>query len=209
MGILEMSVLIWSKQPMEIIQAFEARRNGRGPVGALVLWAVWGVESLHYLDDLDQEHQNSLHNSLPHHHNVKDISHIRWATGTSISSLDLCAAALGREYCVWNKTQEPDLRDFDPKSNSTKISKHRTMLPLSALGWVDDVFSDSRYLEIHHARNFLTHSRLNRHLFLPNKPTEFHISTIGKDFTARDLVILSKDLATDQVNAFLKVLDML
>jgi hypothetical protein len=203
-----MSVLIWPRQPTEIVQAFEARRQGRGPTGALVMWAVWGVEGLHYLDDLDHEHHNRLRNNPPHHPDVKDIAHIRWATGTSISSLDLCAAALGRECCAWNKIQELDLRDFNPTSTSKKILERRAMLPIPALRWVDGVLSDSRYLEVHGARNPLTHSRLIRNFFL-HQPTNFKISATGSALAARDLVILSKDIATDQVNAFLKVLDML
>jgi hypothetical protein len=205
---LKMSVPIWPKLPIEIIHEFEARGNGRGDMGALVLWAVWGVESLHFLDDLDHEHHNKLRNNPPHHPDVKDISHIRWATGTSISSLDLCAAALGKEWCASKGTRELDLRAFDPTGKFQQTPKHRASLPSPALRWVDGVLSDGRYLDVHDARNHLTHSRLIRNFFL-HRPTEFKISATGKAVTARDLVILSKDLATDQVNAFLKVLDML
>jgi hypothetical protein len=203
-----MSVAIWPKQPIEIVQSFEARRPRRGPIGALVLWAVWGVESLHYLDDLDDEHNNILRNNPPHDPQVKDISHIRWATGAAISSLDLCAAALGRECCAWNRINEPDLRDFDATSTSRNSSKHRMMLPSPALSWIDGVLSDTRYTEVHGARNPLTHSRLIRNLFL-NSPTKFQISTTGSAFTAGELVVLSRDLATDKVNEFLRVLDTL
>jgi hypothetical protein len=203
-----MSVLIWPKQPIKIVHEFEARRKGRGSIGALALWAAWGVESLHYLDDLDREHHNTLRNNPPHHPDVKDISHIRWATGTSISSLDLCAAVLGRECCAWNVGREPDLRDFDPTSRPKQSTRRRAMLPALALNWVDGVLSDVRYLQVHGARNSLTHSRLIRNFFLDGA-TEFKISATGQAVAARDLVILSKDLATDQVNAFLKVLEML
>ncbi len=203
-----MPVHIWSKSPIEIVQIFETRRKDRGPIGALMMWAVWGVETLHYLDDLDYEHHISRRNNPPHHPDIKDIAHIRWATVTAIASLDLCAAALGREYCAWNKTREPDLRDFDPASNFTTTSKRRAMLPIPALHWVDGVLSDSRYLEVQGARNPLTHSRLLRSIFL-NEPTKFQISTTGNALTVRDLVTLSKDLATDQINSFLKILEAL
>ena len=128
-----MSIKIWPKPPREIIQAFESRGRNRGEVGALILWAVWGAESLYYIDELDREHQSNPRNNSLHHPDVKDIAHIRWTTGTAISSLDLCAAALGREYCSWNKTQELDLRDFDKKYTSKTISKRRALLPNSAL----------------------------------------------------------------------------
>ena len=210
---LKMLVPEWPREPIKIIREFEARRAGRGSVGSLALWAVWGVESLHYLDDLDHQHHANIRNDPPHHPDIKDISHIRWATGTSISSLDLCAAALGRDCCAWSKSKELDLRDFDPSSSKQikqvkQITKHRAMLPGSALCWVDNVISDSRYLEVLGARNPLTHSRLIRNFFL-DQPTEFKMPTTGKGLSARDLVILSKDLATDQVKSFLQVLELL
>lgn len=197
---------IWPKPPIEIVKSFEARSKGRGPIGALIIWAVWGVESLHYLDDLDQEYHCSTQNNSLHHPNVKDIAHVRWATVTAISTLDLCAASLGREFCAWNKTRELDLRDFYQLSNSEKKYKHRAMLPTTAISWIDGVISDSRYKEVHGARKSLTHSRLTRKLFL-NKSTEFQILSTGSAHTVRDLVILSKDLATDQVITFLEIIN--
>lgn len=199
----------WSRAPIEVIQAFESRRNGRGPVGALALWATWAVESLYYLDDLDQAHTSNPQSEAGHHPHVIDIAHVRWATGTSITSLDLCAAVLGREYCGLTNSNELDLRDFDLAGRRNVITQRHALLPAQALAWVDGALSDTRYTEIQGARNPLTHSRLIRKFVLSNPRTDFVVTATGTTFAARDLVVLAKELARDQVSAFLEVLDRL
>ena len=68
----------WSQPPIEIIQAYEARRPGRGEIGALILWAAWTVEGLVYLEELDTlHHENSL--PLTVDPNIVNMSHVRWA----------------------------------------------------------------------------------------------------------------------------------
>lgn len=153
-----MSVVSWKKSPIEVIQAFELRGKDRGPIGALALWATWAVEGLHYLDDLDQAHNSKPQPEAAHHPHVIDIAHVRWATGTSITSLDLCAAALGREYCNWTNANELDLRDFDlaGKRDKKKVSQYRALLPASTLAWIDGVLADARYKEVMGARHPLT-----------------------------------------------------
>jgi hypothetical protein len=195
---------------MEVIQVFESRRKDRGSAGgALALWAAWAVEGLHYLDDLDQAHTSNPLSHAGHHPHVIDIAHVRWATGTSITSLDLCAAVLGRECCGWTNPNELDLRDFDPAGGRDVITQRRALLPAPALGWVDGALSDRRYTEIQGARNPLTHSRLIRRFVLSNPRTDFVVTATGTTFAARELVVLAKELAQDQVSAFLDVIDRL
>lgn len=81
------------------------------------------------------------------------------------------------------------------------------MLSAAALGWVDGVLSEARYKEVQGARDPFTHSRLSRNFIPAASRTEFVVSATGSTFSARDLVILAKDLATDQVVAFLDVID--
>ncbi len=205
-----MTLPTWPKPPVQIIQRFESRRR-LPEAGALTMWAVWAVEGLYYLDHLDENVQT------PHpdgyHPEVIDIAHVRWATGTSITSLDLCAAVLGRACCAMTGSHELDLRDFDPnpksKDKAKSNQKRRSMLTPAALLWVDSVFSDQRYSEIQGARNPLTHSRLNRILSVGPRRTEFVILSTGHTFAARDLVTLAKNVAFDQVSAFLHVVDAL
>ncbi len=48
----------WQIDPVGVIQKFEARHNNPN-AGALFAWAVWTVDYLYYLDDLDQDFNNS------------------------------------------------------------------------------------------------------------------------------------------------------
>jgi hypothetical protein len=197
-----MSITLWPREPIPIIQSFEQRQPHRGPTGALIMWAIWSVESLHYLADLTDKENNGLGTSPSHDLQVKEISHIRWATGSAISSLDLCAAVLARTCCGWSDRLEADLRKFYPSK------KYRSMIPSNALDWVNGVLSDTRYTEVHEARNSVTHSRLIRDFYL-SSPTTFRVPVTGNAFTARELVVLSKELATDKVQDFLNVVDAL
>src|SRR5438874_9903263 len=89
----------WPEDPMHVIAQFEAR-HGNSESGALLLFAVWAVESLYYLGDLDQRLDPSQATIGEHSADVVDVAHARWATGTCITALDLCAAALGRALCA-------------------------------------------------------------------------------------------------------------
>jgi hypothetical protein len=205
-----MPQLNWPQEPTRTVRAYEARRSGRGEIGALILWATWTVEGLHYLGDLNDHHHAS---SLPgpnHSPDIVNIAHVRWATASAITALDLCAAALGREFCPSLTARERDLRDFDVSSSNRKLPVWRSALSLRALAWVDTVVADQRYKEVHGARNPLTHSRFRRNLFLggPTR-TEFVVTATGNAFTAHELVCLACDLATEHVTVFLDVLNAL
>lgn len=200
---------IWISPPVRIIQEFERRKPDRGEAGALAMWAVWSVEGLHYLQDLDDENNNRIrHDHQVHEFHVKDISHVRWATGTAITSIDLCAAILAKEYCAWTRKTEADLRDFDPTRHRRNPAVNRKMLSASALSWIDGVLSDSRYKEVQGARNPLFHSRLLR-IVSSSATTEFKVPTTNSVFSATQLVTLSRDLATEQVKHFLKILEVM
>jgi hypothetical protein len=86
---------VWQIEPLPLIQQFE-RRHNRPEAGALIAWAVYAVESLHYLDDLDLAFARSSEVCETHDPATVDVAHTRWATGTCITALDLCAAGLAR-----------------------------------------------------------------------------------------------------------------
>src|SRR5258708_3984546 len=119
----------WPRRPIDITSEFERRGSGRGECSALIMWAVYNVEGLHYLDDLDDLHQKEAPPSSLHSPNTVNIAHIRWATTTAITSLDLCAAALGRHFCGWTKSQEFDLAYLDPSRRHPDIPARRATLP--------------------------------------------------------------------------------
>jgi hypothetical protein len=198
----------WIRPPIGIVREYEARRTGRGDVGALILWATWTVEGMYYLSDLDEFKERGGLPMDAHHPDIVNISHVRWATSSSITAVDLCAAALARECCGWNDDKESDLRDFDSSLRPRKSQRFRNALSTSALTWVDRVLSDQRYKEIQGARNPLTHSRLIRRLYStgPNY-TEFVVASTGSALTTRDLVLHSRNFAKESVAEFLKVVE--
>jgi hypothetical protein len=125
-----MPLLEWPKAPIEIVQAFEARRPGRGDVGVLILWAAWTVEWLHYLDDLDSLHHRGHSPIKSHLPEIVNVAHVRWATGSAITALDLCAAAL--EISQTLAAASFHIGDGKPTAGAAKRSKG---LVTAMAGW--------------------------------------------------------------------------
>lgn len=207
-----MAVHEWRKPPIEVVQGYAERHPG-ALIAAPAMWAVWAVETLHYLDDIDLMLQRNYPASVYSHHAVVvDMGHVRWATSTAITSLDLCAAALGDLYCGNVRKRKLDLRSFTPSTRSDRPAARRAALPPTALSWIDGVREDQRYRDIRDARNPFTHSWLARSITMhPVRAdrTGFVIEKYQRPVNARELVELSRSLATDQVTAFLDVIDSL
>ncbi len=176
----------WAADPNNIISGFETR-HVQPDSGALLAWAVLSVESLHYLADVDQ------------------------ATGTCITSLDLCAAALGRTFCGHKSSRELALPDFDTSKSSKKAPKLIAALPRPARDWMRDLLSDARYKEIKTARDWLTHSRVRRHFtIMPGGPPQrLRIDLATTRLSIREVVEHARDLATETVSKLLVVLPQL
>src|SRR5690349_12740359 len=105
----------WSVKPMDVIMEFE-KRHAKPDSGALLMWAVFSADSLHYLADVDARPEIEG----DHDPDTADIAHARWATGTCITALDLCAAALGRTFCGHKLRRELALSSFDVGQQSKK-----------------------------------------------------------------------------------------
>jgi hypothetical protein len=155
--------LIWPTDPIKIVQESETRHQ-QPQAGALLAWAAWTVDGLRYLDDIDRAYETSRSAVGGHRPDVVDVAHARWATGTCMTALDLCAAALARGLCGHTKPREVDMEDFSASSNRSQSI--RSSLPPSALAWVDEVLQDPDYALVKEARDSLTHSRVRRHLSL-------------------------------------------
>lgn len=210
-----MPTFVWKRPPMEVIQAYDGRHpEVSGVATAPIAWAAWTVESLHYLHDLDDLIQERYPAKVNGHDADKvDIGHVRWATGTAITAIDLCAAALGDLFCgTANHRRKLDLRSFASTSASKQVVQRRASLVLPGRNWIDAVEHDQRYIDIHDARNPFTHSWLARNVTVGAAPghkgrTGFQIRQTEKHINARELIVLSTSLATDQVTAFLDVID--
>jgi hypothetical protein len=233
---------IWKREPMDVVQRFEQRNPG-ADLGGRLLWSAWAVDALHYLADLDNSQSTYPDRMDDHHPDVVDITHVRWATGTAVTALDLCAAALGAHYCANQDSNEFDLRRFQfpdrprykgplkwirgrtrgrlrhaldrrfPDPVSKLVHSRRQALPEPFLGWVDGVLEDVRYKRIQPARNQFTHAWLSRHLQRGGGAghelrTGFRLKKTGEPVGSRELVEISRSLATERVELFFEILDV-
>lgn len=196
----------WPNEPVGIVQEFEARH--RSPAsGALLLFAVWTVDSLYYLNDVDGEDDLSQPTNRGHRPDVVDVAHARWATASCTSALDLCAAAFGRALCGHTKRRELDLAAFQPNRLSDPTNRLRASLPRSALLWIDQVISDQRYRDIKEVRNLLTHARVSRHFSMPRRRLRLDVGSERVEVPV--LLRRARDLATDHVSTMLTILPTL
>jgi hypothetical protein len=135
----------WAADPSNIISGFETR-HAQPDSGALLAWAVLSVESLHYLADIDQDYEISHHVVGGHSRDIADVAHARWATGTCITSLDLCAAALGRTFCGHKSPRELALSDFDTSKSPTRSDQVACRVTTSVAG-LDARFTFGRTIQ--------------------------------------------------------------
>jgi hypothetical protein len=196
----------WPIDGGPLVQGFEAKHR-KPNAGALFMWAIWSVESLHYLDDLDKEYDSSRGTIAGHPGAIIDVAHCRWATGTCITALDLCAAGLGNAFCNHPGPPELSVADFGPRARDGKMLRSR--LPLVALQWIDAVRSDRDYERVKDARHWLTHSRVPRHFKLGTgggRPSRLELEIGSMRLGVRQLIELARDVATKHVIQFLKEL---
>ena len=193
----------WPGDPVQIIQAFEAR-HGNPASGALLWFAVWAVDSLYYLSDIDSTHDLSQSTIGGHRPDVVEVAHARWATGTCITALDLCAAGLGRALCAHTETRELDIAAFRPGRKSDPTDRLRSRLPPRARQWVDDVRGDSQYRQIKAVRDSLTHARVLRHFTVPRERLRLQVENDRLDVP--DLIDCAKGVGARHVSMLLGIL---
>lgn len=202
-----MASFVWTQDPIGLIQSFEARYTCP-EVGALFAWAASTVDGLHYLDDIDQAYDASHSVVGLHRGDIVDVAHARWATSTSITALNLCAAGLGRCFCAHKDRQELDLGSFDSARRRKQRADLRVKLPSAALQWVDGVLEDPEYKKIKAARDWLIHSRLKRHFSMasggPSQRLKLEVD--GTQLEIRYIVKLARDVATKHVTGFFDLL---
>jgi hypothetical protein len=195
-----MPPFIWQTDPVVVVSAFETRHHNP-EAGVLLAWAAWTVDGLRYLDDIDQAFDGTRTSIGLHRPDVVDVSHARWATGTCVTALDLCAAALARTFCGHSGLREVDLADLCPTSR--RAATLRGSLPSTALQWADDVCSDPDYAIIKEARNWLVHSRVKRHFAIggAHPPPRLGLESGSIRLPVRRLIELSVAIAERHVSA--------
>jgi hypothetical protein len=170
-----------------------------------VWWAGNATNSLHYLADVaatvapaDEPYP------LGHGWQVAALAHARWATGTAVTAIDLCAATLGRlhtsDYPKPSR-HEMDFRDARKHSNLKNLPR--------AVTWMDAVDDDSNYQLVLDARHALTHQQLRTThggTVGPSGVTTYRtlldLRRTGKTVGTDDLLRASIDAATRHVEAF-------
>jgi hypothetical protein len=197
----------WSTEPTDLIRPFEVRHNAP-EAGALFAWASRAVEELFYLDDIDLAFEASAQTIGNHNPDVVDVAHARWATGTCITALDLCAAAFGRTFCGNTSNREMDMVDFDNTGRYKKnAAQRRKQLPTTVLTWIDGVLTDADYMQTKSARNWLTHSRVTRHFKLgPSGRHRLRLSIDGHEIPVRQVIENARGVAVRHIPAVLKIL---
>ena len=194
----------WPDDPIEIIGQFESRHSNP-EAGALLLFAMWTIDSLYYLQDLDDTHDLSQTTVAGHRPDVVEVAHSRWATGACITALDLCVAALGRALCTY--TGKPELAVSDLYRKRKGIPDLRALLPSEALQWVEAVNADPRYKQIKAIRNALTHARVLRHFTVPRRRLEIQIK--NDRFDVPTVIRYARSVGTTHVSKLLTVLPLI
>jgi hypothetical protein len=200
----------WPNDPTQVISEFESRHQNP-EAGALLLFAVWAVDSLYYLSDMDQALDPSQAMVGGHSADVVDVAHARWAVTTCITALDLCAAGLGRALCGHRKKAELSLGDFDLERDlerkQQRATRLRSNLTPQAQRWIDGVLADPRYREIKAARNALTHARVARHFSMPRQRIRLEVDDHQLDVPT--MIDSAKRVGSEHVSALLAILPQL
>jgi hypothetical protein len=180
--------------------------------GGLLHWAVWAADGMHYLLELDDRAFGSGEPDLMGHARESvDLAHVRWASASAITALDLCAATLGRLRCPTWPGNECSLRDFDKGGPNRKAAKDLlARLQDVERDWVMSVLRDQDYRTALRARNPMTHGRLRRVVYGSTKRfpphegrTGFPVGPGGDIIDSRPLIELCAALATRHLESFL------
>jgi hypothetical protein len=166
--------------PPAMQSAIELLSSRNVDASGCVLWATSAVEGLAYLDDLDTALDGSARMATGHDALVVDVAHARWAAGTAMTALDLCAAAIGLLYLP-ARTRYYDMGDvlaaLDKEvkvaAASTSASRRPGWPPRQGVRpWIVDLTGDpgaalpvdSDFALVMAVRNPLTHRTMARHI---------------------------------------------
>lgn len=175
----------------------------QGDADALLWWARWTVEGLHYLADLD------THIAIPsppgsHEWYVIDLAHARWASGSAVGAIDLCSAALARRLGMGPKTLKSGaVREYDLGDLVADV-KRGAVTPPGA--WANAVNTDRNVQLLVAVRHPTTHARLKRHFYRGgggSERTHLIVEDMGVTIEVGDLVRIARDTATAVVDDFL------
>ncbi len=187
-------------------------------IGHLAVAAARAAESLVYLVDLDDRRFGGVWPIDAYEHATVDDGHVRWAAAGALTSLDLCIAAAARisGFARNPPRKEDSIRSF---YNPAAGLDRRSSIPAPWRVWIDAVVTDLRYDTLVQIRNAVLHSDLLRGTYgttgsLAGHGLRFDYRGVGAHWApqrgsnhrARDIVVLSRDVALFHANAFVGVL---
>jgi hypothetical protein len=169
----------WPPTTQSALELLSSRNTN---ASSCLLWAISAVDALAYLDDLDLALDEGTRLAIGHDALVVDVAHARWAAGTAMTALDLCAATIGfvylpprrggRYYDMGNILAALD-KAIRAAATSDPSSQGPGWPPRQGVRrWIVDLTGDppaavpvdDDYALIRAVRNPLTHRTLARHL---------------------------------------------
>ncbi len=169
-----------------------------------MLWATSAVDGLAYLDDLDTARDGGARFTNGHDALVIDVAHARWAAGTAMTALDLCAAAIGflylparRDHHYYDMGNVLAVLDKEIAVAATNISSRPLGWPprQGVRPWIVDLSAADDYQLIKAVRNPLIHRTLARNLGI----------TVGGGPQRADRTMLKVDGQPDPVSVHVVV----
>lgn len=171
-------------------------------------WARQAVEGLRWLVHLDDEAFGGDRAPLAGFDaDAVDAAHVRWATSTAITAIDLCSTALAARH------------GSHKLSDQKALALHRNYKDLLALpltpderAWLEAVKADRDYEIVRQARHPLTHALLVRTAHIRVRPPTGHAERSAFELVhgrpvadrpqARDLILKAYSVADRHVRAF-------
>ena len=192
-------------------------------IGHLASAAGRAAESLVYLADIDDLRFGSTWPIDAHSNDAVDDGHVRWAASTALTSLDLCMAAASRlgGFSKRPPNGEDSIRDFYSVTFAGKIKDDRHIVVPPWRAWIDAIVADPRYETLLRVRNVLVHADALRIVHATSGALSGHSLRYGYNIgplvapahpsthttiSARDIVVLSREVALEHVGAFVVTL---
>lgn len=189
-----------------------------GAVAHLSLSAARAAESLSYLADIDQHRFQGVWPIDGNSNDVVDEAHVRWASSSALTCLDLCIAAAAKlsGFFIGVESKEASIRDY----YNTKSDKRDLVIP-PWRSWLDAVISDHRYSTLLKVRHALVHGDMLRAIHLSMTPLAGHelrygyylgplvpqvTSNTHTKMMGRDIIEMSRAIAQDHAANFVAVL---
>src|SRR5262249_26072540 len=126
---------------MPAAQALERLADSKAAVAHFIAAAGRAAQTCHYLADLDEKRFGGIWMQDGHENDAADDGHVRWASTSAVTALDLCAAVLARIHRLYKGGAEFSLRKIDP-TGSAEAKKNFDALAPKWQDWVKAVRAD-------------------------------------------------------------------